>query len=142
MAAEKEKMHFKKYISNSFLLRLSLLLALIASAAVFDMYLSANQKLTEKIRKIPVSDETENTKTFVCTQIPTYNLKTLGSEFSVRFQFACTQDKFLLKYYNLRTFQLMKAETANCYFSSVKSFHSLPFNRVLYASPDDTPPLS
>ena len=142
MAAEKEKMRLKKYISNSFLLRLGLLLALIASAAVFDMYLSANQKLTEKIRKIPTSDETENAKTFVCTQIPAYNLKTLGSEFSVRFQFACTQDKFLLKYYNLRTFQLMKAETVNCYFSSVMSFHSLPFNRVLYASPDDTPPLS
>ena len=57
MAAEKEKMHLKKYISNSFVLRLSLLLALVAAAAVFDMYHSANRKLTEKINKIPVSDE-------------------------------------------------------------------------------------
>jgi len=142
LAAEKEKMHLKKYISNSFILRLSLLLALVAAAAVFDMYHSANRKLTEKINKIPVSDETETNKTFVCTQIPTYNLKTLGSEFTVRFRFACTQDKFLLKYYNLRTFQLMKAEALHSSFPVLSSFHSLPFNRVLYASPDDTPPLA
>lgn len=142
MAAEKEKMHLKKYISNSFVLRLSLLLALVAAAAVFDMYHSANRKLTEKINKIPVSDETEANKTFICTQVPTYNLKTLGTEFSVRFRFTCTQDKFLLKYYNLRTFQLMKAEALHSSFPVLSSFHSLPFNRVLYASPDDTPPLA
>ena len=142
MAAEKEKMHLKKYISNSFVLRLSLLLALVAAAAVFDMYHSANRKLTEKINKIPVSDETEANKPFICTQVPTYNLKTLGTEFSVRFRFTCTQDKFLLKYYNLRTFQLMKAEALHSSFPVLSSFHSLPFNRVLYASPDDTPPLA
>ena len=141
MAAEKEKMHLKKYISNSFILRLSLLLALVAAAAVFDMYHSANQKLTEKINKIPASDETETNKTFFCTQITSSNLKTLGSEFSVRFRFACTQDKFLLKYYNLRTFQLMKAEAVHSSFPVICSFHSLPFNRVLYASPDDVPPI-
>jgi hypothetical protein len=135
-------MHLKKYISNSFITRLSLLLALVAAAAVFDMYHSANQKLTEKINKIPVSDETETHKTFFCTQIPSYNLKTLGSEFSVRFRFAFTQDKFLLKYYNLRTFQLMKAEALHSSFPTLCSFHSLPFNRVLYASPDDAPPLA
>jgi hypothetical protein len=142
LAAEKEFMQFKKYISNSFIMRLTLLLALVAAAAVFDMYHSANQKLTEKIRKIPVSDETETNKTFVCTQVPTINLKTLGSEFSVRFRYACTQDKFLLKYYNLRTFQMMKAEALHSSFPVICSFHSLPFNRVLYASPDDTPPLA
>jgi len=141
LAAEKEKMHLKKYISNSFILRLSLLLALVAAAAVFDMYHSANQKLTEKINKIPASDETETNKTFFCTQITSSNLKTLGSEFSVRFRFACTQDKFLLKYYNLRTFQLMKAEAVHSSFPVICSFHSLPFNRVLYASPDDVPPI-
>ena len=142
MAAEKEKMHLKKYISNRFILRLSLLLALVAAAAVFDMYHSANRKLTEKINKIPVSDDTETNKTFFCTQVTSSNLKTLGSEFSVRFRFACTQDKFLLKYYNLRTFQLMKAEALHSSFPVICSFHSLPFNRVLYASPDDTPPLA
>lgn len=132
----------RKYISNGFLVRLSLLLALVAAAALFDMYHSANQKLVEKIRKIPVSDEAETNKAYVCTQIPTFNLKTLGSEFTVRFRFACTQDKFILKYYNLRTFQLMKAEAFVSSFPVTYSFHSLPFNRVLYASPDDTPPLA
>ena len=37
---------------------------------------------------------------------------------------------------------MMKAETIHACFPSVNSFHSLPFKRVLYSSPDDTPPLS
>jgi len=135
-------MNLKKYISKSFIMRLCLLFVLVGAAAVFDMYHAANQKLAEKIHKIPSPDETETNKTFFCNQVPTYNLKTSGTVFSVRLRFACTHDKFLVKYYNLRTFQLMKAESLHSFFPSVCSFHSLPFNRVLYASPDDTPPLS
>jgi hypothetical protein len=135
-------MNLKKYISKHFIVRLCLLLALVGAAAVFDMYHTANQKIADDIRKIPVQDNSETNKIFICNQVPTNNLKTSGAEFSIRFRLAFTQDKFLQKYYNLRTFQLMKAETLNSFFPSVCSFHSLPFNRVLYPSPDDTPPLS
>ncbi len=141
MAAEKEKMDLKKYISKSLIIRLSLLLALVAAAAVFDMYHVANKNLAEKFHKMPSSEESESNKTFFCNQVQTFNLKTSATEFSVRFRFACTQDKFLLKHYNLRTFQLMKAEALNSSFVSVCSFRSLPFNRAIYSSPDDTPPL-
>lgn len=124
------------------MVRLCLLLALVSAAAVFDIYHAANQKLAESIRKVPVQDESGTNKIFFCNQAPAFNLKTLGTEFSVRFRFACTQDKFLQKHYNLRTFQLMKAEAIHSAFQAVCSIHSLPFNRVLYPSPDDTPPLS
>jgi hypothetical protein len=134
-------MRLKKYLSKNVIVRLSLLLALVA-AAIFDMYHSSSQKIAEHIHKIPAPDETDSNKTFFCNQVPTYNLKTSGTEFSVRFRFAYTQDKFLLKHYNLRTFQLMKAEASQSSFTSISLFHSLPFNRVLYPSPDDTPPLS
>jgi hypothetical protein len=132
----------KKYISKHLIMRFCLLLALVSAAAVFDMYHAANQTVTGHMQKIPTPDETETSKVFFCNQVPSNNLKTPGTDFVVRFRFACTQNKFLVKYYNLRTFQLMKAETVQSFFPSVSSFHSLPFNRVLYASPDDTPPLS
>jgi hypothetical protein len=135
-------MNLKKYISKHFILRICLLLALVSAAAVFDMYHTTNRKIADSIRKIPVPDDSGTNKIFFCNQVPANNLKTFGAEFSVRFRFAFTQDKFLQKYYNLRTFQLMKAETLHSSFPSVSSFHSLPFNRVLYPSPDDTPPLS
>jgi hypothetical protein len=134
-------MNLKKYISKHFLMRFCLLLALVGSAALFDVYHSTNRELPGSNRKTPVSNEAEANKVFFCSQVPSYNLKPLGTDFSVRFHFACTQDKFLLKYYNLRTFQLMKAETLQVLFPMVCSFQSLSFNRVLYASPDDTPPL-
>jgi len=135
-------MNLKKYISKHFIMRICLLLVLGSGAAVFDLYHVANQKLSDNVRKKPSTDEAESNKVFFCNQLPTYNLKTAGTDFTVRFRLAFSQDKFLLKHYNLRTFQLMKAETVHCFVPSVCSFHSLPFNRVLYASPDDTPPLS
>jgi len=135
-------MNLRKYISKHFILRLSLLIALVGGAAIFDMYHTANHKITRQIHKMPISDEAEANKTFFCNQVPTFNLKTSATEFSVRPRFACTQDKFLLQYYNLRTFQLMKAEAIQSSFSAISSFHSLPFNRVIYSSPDDIPPLS
>jgi hypothetical protein len=135
-------MNLKKYMSKHFMMRLCLLLLLVSGAAVFDMYHAAHQQLADSIRKIPVPDQSDTNKTFFCNQVPTYNLKTSGTELSFRSRFACTQNKFLLKHYNLRTFQLMKAEAVHSSFPSVCMFHSLPFNRVLYDSPDDTPPLS
>jgi hypothetical protein len=135
-------MNLKKYISKHFIMRVCLLLLLVSGAAVFDLYHVANQKLADNVRKKPATDEAESNKVFFCNQLPTYNLKTAGTDFQIRFRLAYSQDKFLLKHYNLRTFQMMKAETVQCFVPSVCSFHSLPFNRVLYASPDDTPPLS
>lgn len=134
-------MGFKKYISKHFLLRLCLLFFLIGAASVLDMYLASNQKIADSITKLPVPEDVDTGKMFFCNQVNTYNLKTPAGEFSVRFKLAYTHNKFLLKHYNLRTFQLMKAESLHSFFPVVCSFHSLPFNRVLYASPDDMPPL-
>jgi hypothetical protein len=132
----------KKYISKYLILRFCLLLALVSAAVIFDMYHSPNLKLADQAQKFPSSDQSDNNKIFFYNQISSNNIKTPGNDFIVRFRFACTQNKFLLKYYNLRTFQMMKAETIHASFPSIYLFHSLPFNRVLYESPDDTPPLS
>ena len=134
-------MVFKKYISKHFILRLCLLILLIGSAAVFDMYHASSQTLADSLTRVPSKNDMDGCKMFFCNQVNTYNLKTPSNEFSVRFRLAYTQDKFLLKHYNLRTFQLMKAESLHSFFPVICSFHSLPFNRVLYSSPDDVPPI-
>lgn len=135
-------MNLKKHLSKHFILRISLLIVLVGAAALFDMYHTGNQKLADTIRKIPVPKDIDSGKIYICNQVNTFNLKTPATELSVSFRFYSTQDKFILKYYNMRTFQLMKAESAQANFAVVHSYHSLPFNRVVYSSPDDTPPLS
>lgn len=141
MAAENKRMNLNKYISKLFILRFCLILALIGSAALFDVYHSSGLKQAAN-QKTPVQNDSDSSKVFFCNQMPSYNLRTLGTDFVVRFRFDVSQDKFLLKYYNLRTFQIMKAEISSVSFPMECSFHSLPFNRVFYSSPDDTPPLS
>jgi len=135
-------MVFKKYISKLFILRLCLLIALIGSAAVFDMYRASHQKLTNQSNKNPAQNDNYTGKMYFCNPVNTYNLKPPAGEFTARLNFATGQDKFLVRHHNLRTFQLMKAESLHGFLPVVCSFHSLPFNRVLYASPDDIPPLS
>jgi hypothetical protein len=115
---------------------------MVSAAALFDMYHSPSLKIAKQAHKFPTPDQSDSNKIFFYNQVPSNNLKTPGNDVVVRFRFACTQDKFLLKYFNLRTFQMMKAETVHACFPAVNSFHSLPFNRVIYSSPDDTPPLS
>jgi len=136
-------MVFKKYISKLFILRLCLLISLISSAAVFDMYHDGNKKLADPITKSPAQNDFDTRKMYFCNPVNTFNFKApIGDEFSIRFRLAINQDKFLLRHYNLRTFQLMKAESLHSFLPAVCSFHSLPFNLVLYSSPDDNPPLS
>lgn len=135
-------MSVKKYISKEAIMRFMMLLALLGAAAVFDMYHTVNKNLADNIRKIPSHDETGSGKTFFCNQLPSFNLKVSSQELSVRFGYSYTQDKFLLKHYNLRTFQLLKAEQGNQETSLSLSAHFRPYNRILYSGPDDTPPLS
>ena len=136
-------MIFKKYISNLFILRLCMLIMLIGSAAVFDMYHTSNYKSADPIAKTPSQKDVNGWEMYFCNPVNTFNFKTpVSTEFSVRFRFAVSQDKFLLRNYNLRTLQLMKAESLHSFSPAVYSFHSLPYNRVLYSSPDDIPPLS
>lgn len=135
-------MVFKKYCSKQFILRLCMLIVLLGSAALFDMYHATYQKSMGTHSKSPVQNQADGLKMYVCNQINTYNLKTPSNEFSIRFKLAYTQDKFLLKHYNLRTFQMMKAETLHSSFPVLCSYHSLPFNRLIYFSSDDIPPLS
>lgn len=135
-------MSVRKYLSKNFMMRLGLMLILVSAAAIFDMVHASDSTSPAKPAKQPVSDEATTEKTFICNQVQTFNLKTSCSEFSLRIRFAATQDKFLIKHYNLRTFQIMKAEAVQSSFSLLCQFDSLPFIRVQYSSPDDTPPLA
>lgn len=135
-------MNLKKYISKNLVMRFCMLLALLGAAAVFDMYHTVNKSLADRVHQLPSHDETGSGQTFFCNQLPSFNLKISASESSAHFKFAYTQDKFLLKHYNLRTFQILKAEQGSASVPAFFSAHCLPFNRILYSSPDDTPPLS
>ena len=135
-------MNLKKYMTKQLVVRLCLMLALVSAAAVFDRFHSAERNIAGSLRRIPAQEDSGTNKIFICNQVPTFNLKTSVNLYSARVRFLCTQDKFILKYYNLRTFQLMKAETSHSFSPALSSYHSLPFNRVLYESPDDIPPLA
>lgn len=135
-------MNLSKYISRNFVIKFSLLIAVVALAAIFDMYHQVNVGITKAASKAPVQKDSENNKVFFCSQATNFNFKVSATENPIRLRFSINQDKFLIKYYNQRTFQITKAETSHVSYSTVRYFHALPYKRVLYSSPDDTPPLA
>lgn len=134
-----ESVRFSKYISKGLLVRLALLFAMIAAAALFDFYHTSPGRKTVANHQ---ANEPESGKICFFSQANSNNLKVSGTDFVARSRFVCTENRFLLKHHNLRAFQIMKAETVSVCFSAEQSFHSLPYRRVLYMSPDDTPPVS
>jgi hypothetical protein len=140
LAAENKRMNLSKYISKTFIIKLALLGMMVAFAALFDMYHQVEQNENKSTSKVPVQSDSE--KVFFCNQVNNFNIKTLGTEFQIRLRFTVDQDKFLIKHYNQRTFQMMKAETSLATVTSVRDFHSIPYRRFFYSSPDDTPPLA
>jgi hypothetical protein len=117
------------------------MLALVSSAAIFDMCHQPTLLPGRTTQKLPVKKDGETNKLVFYNPVTSYNLKITGSECWPRMRFSCMQDKFLLKYYNQCTFQLMKTEASLSLIPSICLFHVLPFNRQIYFSPDDTPPL-
>lgn len=134
-----ESVRIDRYISKRLLVRLAMLFAMIAAAALFDLY---HTSPGNKIAASHQANEPESGKICFYSQTNPNNLKVTSNDFVARSRFACTENKFLLKHHNSRTFQIMKAETVSVCFSAESSFHSLPFRRIFYLSPDDTPPVS
>jgi hypothetical protein len=135
-------MNLKKYLSKHLIVRLIVLFSLIGAAAIFDLYNATNCDFPETEQTSPEPENKGFGQLFFYNQVNSFNLKLTAHELSVRFRFAFSENKFLVKHYNLRTFQLMKAESIVSSFPSMSRFHYLPFNRLVYSSPDDTPTLS
>ncbi len=126
-------------ISKKIMLKLALFAVVIGIATLFDIYFDDKHVEIEEIEANSTEDEKEQDTILLISQSSNLGAKTSVSKTVVRKLQLKSQDKFIQKYYQLRNFQVLKAEVQTQTTPLISSYHFLAFKNYFYSIPDDVP---
>jgi cell division protein FtsL len=132
-------MNIKKKISKKLVMQLALFAVVIGIATLFDIYFDNKQVEIEEIEANSSDDENETDTILLISQSSNLGAKTSVNKTVVRKLQLKSQDKFIQKYYQLRNFQVLKAEVQTQTTPLISSYHFLAFKNYFYSIPDDVP---
>jgi hypothetical protein len=140
---EKERaiyvMNIKQKISKKLVMRLALFVAVIGMASLFDIYFDNNQVKPEESETGSAKKESKQEKIILISQSVNLDLKTPVQKTVVRKLQVKSQDKLNQKYYQLRNYQVLKAEVQTQTTPLINTYHYLAFKNYFYSIPDDIP---
>jgi hypothetical protein len=120
-------------------MRLALFVAVIGLASLFDIYFDDNQFKPEESETGSANNERKQEKIILISQAVNLDLKTPVQKTTDRKLQLKSQDKFIQKYYQLRNYQVLKAEVQNQTAPLINTYHYLAFKNYFYSVPDDIP---
>lgn len=129
---------FKSKISKKVIIRLLLFGAIIGAAALFDYFFDDEMTVLEEFEKGDNKTEAQNT-VYLINQVNTGGIKTsvkLSSEKNPQIK---SHDKLLRKYYQLRNYQVLKAEVQTQTDPIINVYHYLAFKNHFFTDPGDDP---
>jgi hypothetical protein len=132
-------MSFKKKISKKVVLKLALFVAVIGLATLFDHYFDKNSAEVKEIEASSSKENKEQKTILLISQTPNYGIKTLAEKTVSRKLQIKSQDKFIQKYYQIRNYQVLKAEVQTQTAPLINTYHYLAFKNYFYSVPDDIP---
>jgi hypothetical protein len=132
-------MNIEKKISKKMMLRLALFAAVIGVAALFDIYFDDNRVDFSEVESNTTDDEKEQGSVLLINQNVNSGAKESAGKLMVRKPQLKSHDKFLQKYYQLRNYQVLKAEVQTQTTPLINSYHYLVFKNYFYSVPDDDP---
>ena len=132
-------MNIKRKISKKIVLRLALFAAVIGMASLFDIYFENGQVEIVEIKANSSKDEKKQEKIVLISQSTNLDLKTQVQKTVVRKLQVKSHDKYIQKYYQLRNYQVLKAEVQTQTAPLINSYHYLAFKNYFYSIPDDIP---
>lgn len=135
-------MNIKSKISRKLVLRLALFVAVIGLASLFDIYFDDNEVKTEETETGSANDEKKQEKIVLISQATNFDLKTPVQKSVVRKLQVKSHDKFIQKYYQLRNYQVLKAEVQTQTTPLINIYHYLAFKNYFFSIPDDIPLIS
>jgi hypothetical protein len=134
--------NIKKKISKKVVLKLAVFVAVIGLATLFDHYFYKNTAEAKEIEASSSKGNQEQKTILLISQTPNFGAKTLAEKTLPRKLQLKSQDKFIQKYYQLRNYQVLKAEVQTQTTPLISSYHYLAFKNYFYSSPDDIPLIS
>lgn len=131
-------MNIKKIISKKLVVRLALFAAVIGIAALFDIYFD-NNRIELKEIETNSQDEKEQGSILLINQTINSGAKVTAGKTVVKKPQLKSHDKFIQKYYQLRNYQVLKAEVQTQTAPLINAYHYLAFKNYFYSIPDDIP---
>ena len=135
-------MDIRKYISKKLLLRLAFFAAIIGVATLFDLYFENNPEKLKVIQTESADNTDVQSNAYFVTQTNTFDVKTSSQKNTGRKLQVQSHAKFVQKYYQLRNFQVLKAEVQTQTSPLILSYHYLVFKNYFFSAPDDEPLIS
>lgn len=132
-------MKIEKKISKKVILRLALFAAVIGIAALFDIYFDDNRFEIEETENSSPKNEKEQGSVLLINQTVNTGAKTSVCKSVVRKPQLKSHDKLVQKYYQLRNYQVLKAELQTQTTPLISTYHYLAFKNYFYSIPDDNP---
>jgi len=132
-------MNLKRKISKKLVMRLALFVAVIGMASVFDIYFDNNQANPEESEAGSAKSERKQEKIVLISQSVNLDLKTPVQKPVIRKLQVKSHNKLNQKYYQLRNYQVLKAEVQTQTTPLINTYHYLAFKNYFYSIPDDIP---
>ena len=120
-------------------MQLTLFVAVIGLATLFDIYFDKNELESAEIESRQSNDEKGPDTILLISQTPNFGAKTFEQKTFTRKVYVKSHDKFLQKYYQLRNYQVLKAELQTQTAPLINNYHYLAFKNYFYSIPDDIP---
>ena len=121
------------------MLRLALFAAVIGIAALFDIYFDNNRVELNEFETSSPEDEKEQGSILLINQTINSGAKVSAGKTVVRNPQLKSHDKLVQKYYQLRNYQVLKAESQTQTTPLINSYHYLVFKNYFYSVPEDDP---
>ncbi|HRX13387.1 MAG TPA: hypothetical protein P5210_17110 [Draconibacterium sp.] len=132
-------MDFKNKISKKVVLKLAVFVAVIGLATLFDHYFDKNTAEAKEIESRSTKENQEQKLLVFISQSSNIGVKTTVEKTVPRKIQVKSQDKFIQKYYQLRNYQVLKAEVQTQTTPLINTYHYLAFKNYFYSVPDDIP---
>ncbi|HPE78258.1 MAG TPA: hypothetical protein PLC80_19350 [Draconibacterium sp.] len=132
-------MDFKNKISKKVVLKLAVFVAVIGLATLFDHYFDKNTAEAKEIESRSTKENQEQKSLVFISQSSNIGVKTTVEKTVPRKIQVKSQDKFIQKYYQLRNYQVLKAEVQTQTTPLINTYHYLAFKNYFYSVPDDIP---
>lgn len=121
---------------------MALFVAVIGLASIFDIYLDDNKVKPDETETGQTKKEKEQEKIVLISQSANFDLKTQVQKACVRKLQLKQHDKLIQKYYQLRNYQVLKAEVQTQTTPLINTYHYLAFKNYFFSVPDDIPLIS
>lgn len=134
--------NIKRKITRRLVLQLAIFTAVIGLAMCFDIYFKDSKVDIAGIETNSPDNSKDQNTVHLISQSMDLGVKTYAQKIVVRKVQLKSHDKYIQKYYQLRNYQVLKAEVQKQTTPLINSYHYLAYKNYFFTNPDDIPLIS